>query len=106
VVNASIVIVLGPAGRSHETTLGLVFRRCLPAAGPAVSVNPLPAAARIAEWEAPTLDITGDDPLNQHGNGGGPISLREVLAGMIEEHTRHMSHADLMRERIDGRIGQ
>jgi len=56
--------------------------------------------------EAPNLDITGNDPLNQHGSGGGPMSLREVLVGMIEEYARHMGHADLLRERIDGRIGQ
>ena len=56
--------------------------------------------------EAPSLDITGDDPLNQHGSGGGPMSLREVLVGMIEEYARHMGHVDLLRERIDGRIGQ
>src|ERR1700730_5006415 len=34
---------------------------------------------------APSLDLTSDDPLNQHGSGGGPISLREGLVGMIEE---------------------
>src|SRR6202022_1678782 len=56
--------------------------------------------------EASSLDITADDPLNQHGSGGGPMSLREVLVGMIEEYARHMGHADLLRERIDGRIGQ
>src|SRR5271165_6650553 len=56
--------------------------------------------------EAPSLDITGDDPLNQHGSAGGPMSLREVLVGMIEEYARHMGHVDLLRERIDGRIGQ
>jgi hypothetical protein len=56
--------------------------------------------------EAPNLDITGDDPLNQHGSGGGQLSLRDVLVGMIEEYARHMGHADLLRERIDGRIGQ
>jgi hypothetical protein len=56
--------------------------------------------------EAPSLDITGDDPLNQHGSGGGAMSLREVLVGMIEEYARHMGHVDLLRERIDGRIGQ
>jgi Protein of unknown function (DUF664) len=55
---------------------------------------------------APSLDITADDPLNQHGSGGGSMSLREVLVGMIEEYARHMGHADLLRERIDGRIGQ
>jgi hypothetical protein len=56
--------------------------------------------------EAPSLDITGDDPLNQHGSGGGPMSLREALVGMIQEYARHMGHVDLLRERIDGRLGQ
>ena len=36
----------------------------------------------------------------------GPISLREVLVEMIHEYARHPGHADLLRERIDGRIGQ
>ncbi|MGD0243033.1 MAG: DinB family protein [Streptosporangiaceae bacterium] len=56
--------------------------------------------------EAPHLDLTADDPENHHGSGGGAISLREALVGMIEEYARHMGHADLLRERIDGRIGQ
>lgn len=56
--------------------------------------------------DAPNLDITGADPLNHHGSGGGDMSLREVLVGMIEEYARHMGHADLLRERIDGRLGQ
>jgi hypothetical protein len=55
---------------------------------------------------APSLDITADDSANEHGSGGGAISLRELLVGMIEEYARHMGHADLLRERIDGRIGQ
>ncbi|HEY0937469.1 MAG TPA: DinB family protein [Trebonia sp.] len=56
--------------------------------------------------EAPSLDITADDPLNEHGSGGGPMSLREVLISLHEEYARHLGHADLLRERIDGRIGQ
>jgi hypothetical protein len=56
--------------------------------------------------EAPSLDITGDDSSNQHGSGGGLTSLREMLVGMIGEYARHLGHADLLRERIDGRIGQ
>lgn len=56
--------------------------------------------------DAPTLDIIGDDPLNQHGSGGGQMSLREVLIGMIEEYARHLGHVDLLRERIDGSVGQ
>ena len=50
--------------------------------------------------ESPSLDITGNDPWQ------GPISLREVLVEMIHEYARHLGHADLLRERIDGRIGQ
>ena len=56
--------------------------------------------------EAASLDITADDPQNQHGSGGGSMSLREVLVGTIHEYARHLGHADLLRERIDGRIGQ
>jgi uncharacterized damage-inducible protein DinB len=41
------------------------------------------------------------------GRGGhqGHVSLREVLVHMIEEYARHIGHADLLRERIDGRVG-
>jgi uncharacterized protein DUF664 len=56
--------------------------------------------------EAPSLDVIGDDRLNQHGSGGGAMSLREALVGMIWEYARHLGHADLLRERIDGRVGQ
>ena len=56
--------------------------------------------------EAPSLDITAGDPLNQKSMDGGEMSLREVLVGMIEEYARHMGHADILREQIDGRLGQ
>ncbi|HEX5199381.1 DinB family protein [Paractinoplanes rhizophilus] len=38
--------------------------------------------------------------------GEGDLALREVLVHMIEEYARHNGHADFLRERIDGRIGQ
>jgi uncharacterized damage-inducible protein DinB len=41
----------------------------------------------------------------QHGDGE-QISLREVLLHLIEEYARHNGHADLLRERVDGRVGQ
>jgi hypothetical protein len=50
--------------------------------------------------EAPSLDITGNDPWF------GQMSLREVMVELIHEYARHLGHADLLRERIDGRIGQ
>jgi uncharacterized damage-inducible protein DinB len=37
---------------------------------------------------------------------GGQLSLRELLVHMVEEYARHNGHADLLRERIDGRLGQ
>ena len=56
--------------------------------------------------DAPSLDATVDDPDNEKGSGGGAMSLRELLVGTIEEYARHLGHADLLRERIDGRLGQ
>jgi uncharacterized damage-inducible protein DinB len=50
--------------------------------------------------EAPDLEVTGS-----YGDGD-MVSLREVLVHMIEEYARHAGHADLLRERIDGRVGQ
>ncbi|HTZ30690.1 MAG TPA: DinB family protein [Streptosporangiaceae bacterium] len=37
---------------------------------------------------------------------GTTIALREVILHMVEEYARHLGHADLLRERIDGRVGQ
>jgi hypothetical protein len=34
-----------------------------------------------------------------------PYSLRWVYLHMIEEYARHNGHADLLRERLDGRTG-
>ena len=50
--------------------------------------------------EAADLDVTGHDPRR------GPISLRWVLVHLVEEYARHIGHADLLRERIDGAVGE
>jgi uncharacterized damage-inducible protein DinB len=51
--------------------------------------------------QAPDLELVGTgDPRR------GPIPLRDVLVHLIEEYARHNGHADLIRERIDGRVGQ
>jgi uncharacterized damage-inducible protein DinB len=52
--------------------------------------------------EAPHLDVTAKVPDPWHG----AISLRWVLVHMIEEYARHNGHADLLRQLIDGRVGQ
>jgi uncharacterized damage-inducible protein DinB len=49
---------------------------------------------------APSLDLVSTHPTRE------PIVLREVLVHLIEEYARHCGHADLLRERIDGRTGQ
>ena len=36
----------------------------------------------------------------------GPLAVRDIVVHMIEEYARHAGHADLIRERIDGRTGQ
>jgi hypothetical protein len=40
-----------------------------------------------------------------HGGASGDV-LRDILVHMIEEYARHCGHADLLRERIDRRVGQ
>ncbi|WP_228389687.1 DinB family protein [Streptomyces smaragdinus] len=55
-------------------------------------------AERVVDG-APDMDLLG----TVHGK---PIELREVLVHMIEEYARHLGHADFLRERIDGRVGQ
>ncbi|GHE58197.1 hypothetical protein GCM10014715_09010 [Streptomyces spiralis] len=37
---------------------------------------------------------------------GGDAQLRDILVMQIAEYARHCGHADLLRERIDGRVGQ
>ncbi len=54
--------------------------------------------------EAPDLGSTGR---YDHGPADhGSVSLRSVMVHMIEEYARHLGHADFLRERIDGRVGQ
>jgi Protein of unknown function (DUF664) len=37
---------------------------------------------------------------------GQAPSLRRILVDLIEEYARHTGHADLLREAIDGRVGE
>jgi hypothetical protein len=38
--------------------------------------------------------------------GRGQLSLRRLLCDLIEEYGRHTGHADLLREAVDGRVGE
>jgi uncharacterized damage-inducible protein DinB len=57
------------------------------------------AHARERVAAAPSLDVTGT------GRRGETYSLRWIMVHMIEEYARHNGHADLLRERIDGAVG-
>jgi uncharacterized damage-inducible protein DinB len=50
--------------------------------------------------ESESLDRSFDDPHD------GRVTLRWVLTHMIEEYARHNGHADLLREAIDGAVGE
>jgi uncharacterized damage-inducible protein DinB len=39
-------------------------------------------------------------------HGGEPTEVRDIVVHMVEEYARHVGHADLLRECIDGRTGQ
>lgn len=38
--------------------------------------------------------------------GKGRIAVRELMVHRIDEYARHCGHADLLRECVDGRVGQ
>ncbi|MEU6279023.1 DUF664 domain-containing protein [Streptomyces sp. NPDC047028] len=48
-----------------------------------------------AGYRAAYVSRTGESP-----------SLRRLLVDMIEEYGRHTGHADLLREVVDGRVGE
>jgi len=57
--------------------------------------------ARQATQACPTLDVLASTATRR----GNLVSLRWILVHMIEEYARHNGHADLIRERIDGAVG-
>jgi uncharacterized damage-inducible protein DinB len=56
--------------------------------------------ARALVAAAPSFDVTGVRAR------GWVFSLRWVVTHMIEEDARHLGHADLLRERLDGSTGE
>ena len=41
-----------------------------------------------------------------HRSDGSTFSMRRVVVDMIEEYARHTGHADLLREAVDGVVGE
>ena len=62
-----------------------------------------PEIAHAQRCVAPFENLGTTVPLQDEGE---EIAVREVLVHMIEEYARPCSHADFLRERIDGRVGQ
>jgi hypothetical protein len=73
--------------------------------------------ALLAEWEATV--VRARETIAAAYAEGGPdvhclapwadgqtLSLRRVMVDMIEEYARHTGHADLIRESIDGLVGE
>jgi hypothetical protein len=47
-----------------------------------------------------------DQPVNLSSSDGRQASLRRLLFDLVEEYGRHTGHADLIREAVDGRVGE
>src|SRR4051794_290794 len=47
-----------------------------------------------------------DQPIHQSWPDGRTPNLRRTLIDMIEEYARHVGHADLIRESVDGLVGE
>ena len=64
------------------------------------------AFANLAYEQAATDAMLAEHPNLGERLGKDGIAVRELLVHRIEEYARHCGHADLLRERIDGRVGQ
>ncbi|SCF47187.1 Protein of unknown function (DUF664) [Micromonospora mirobrigensis] len=69
-------------------------------------------AETFAQWRAEVAAarrVTAERPLDAVGRTpgtGSERSLRWVFTHMIDEYARHLGHADILREAIDGRTGE
>jgi uncharacterized damage-inducible protein DinB len=64
------------------------------------------AYADLAREQAATDAMLVEHPNLGERLGKDGIAVRELLIHRIEEYARHCGHADLLRECIDGRVGQ
>lgn len=65
------------------------------------------AVARARERFDAAIAAGGlDQPIALTGPDGEHASLRRLLCDLLEEYGRHTGHADLLREAVDGRVGE
>lgn len=60
----------------------------------------------LAREQAATDDLIAGYPDLGSRVGREPIAIRDLMVHRIEEYARHCGHADLLRECVDGRVGQ
>lgn len=59
-----------------------------------------------AKLHAALADGGLDQLVHLHWPDGRHLSLRRLICDLIEEYGRHTGHADLLREAVDGRVGE
>ena len=65
------------------------------------------AAERSRELVAEVIEKRGlDGPSSLTWPDGRTPTVRDMLLDMIEEYARHTGHADILREAVDGRVGE
>jgi uncharacterized damage-inducible protein DinB len=64
------------------------------------------ARSALASEQAATDAALAEHPDLGERLGKRGIAVRELMVHRIEEYARHCGHADLLRECIDGRVGQ
>ncbi len=57
----------------------------------------------VAHARSVYADLDLDAPVEVHGQD---VQARDVVVHLVEEYARHVGHADLLRECLDGRTGQ
>lgn len=75
-------------------------------ADPAVVAEAWAAWRDEVDFATRFVESTPDLGLTSTWRQDRPVQLRGVLTHLIAEYARHVGHADLLRERIDGRVGQ
>jgi hypothetical protein len=61
----------------------------------------------LAQCDVSRSIVEGADSLEQEAaNAKDAVALRWIMVHMIEEYARHNGHADLLREQIDGAVGE
>ena len=63
------------------------------------------AARARTEEVARTHDLGMHAAFTPRFMGNGAVSLRFIVAHLLEEYARHCGHADFLREAIDGVTG-